>query len=131
MALLSREQIVEADDRKYDVVACPEWGGEVRLRSITGTQRDAFEQSLMQGNGADRKLNLRHARSKLIVLSAVDADGRSLFTSEDLNALGRKNAAPLDRLFDAAKALAGIGDKDVERLTEDFGETRDDDATSD
>ena len=26
MTLLSREQILETDDRKYEVVECPEWG---------------------------------------------------------------------------------------------------------
>ncbi len=131
MALLSREQILEADDRKYEVVECPEWGGDVRLRSITGTQRDAYEQSLMQSNGADRKMNLRNARVKLIVLCAVDQGGHSLFSTEDLSALGRKNAAPIDRLFDVCRKLAGMSAEDVDKLTEDFGATPDEDAISD
>jgi hypothetical protein len=132
MTLLSREQILETDDRKYEVVECPEWGGAVRLRSITGAQRDSYEQSVMQTSGADRKLNLRNARAKLIVLCAVDADGRSMFTADDLGALGRKNAAPIDRLFDACRKLAGMSAEDVDKLTEDFGATpADDDVTSD
>jgi hypothetical protein len=131
MALLGREEILAADDRKYETVECPEWGGEVRLKSISGTQRDAYEQSLIQSNGNDRKMNLRNARVKLIVLCAVDAEGRSLFSAEDVSALGRRNAAPIDRLFDTCKRLAGMGDDDVEKMTEDFGATRDEDATSD
>jgi hypothetical protein len=131
MAFLSREAILEADDKKYVTVACPEWGGDVRLGSISGSQRDAYESSVVQQNGSDRKVNLRNARAKLVVLTAVDEDGRALFTQDDLSALGRKNAAPLDRLFDAARKLIGMGDNDVEKLTEDFGATQDDDATSD
>lgn len=131
MGFLNRDQILEADDREYDTVPCPEWGGDVRLRSITGTQRDAYEQSLINGNGADRKMNLRNARVKLIVLSAVDETGRPLFNSDDVNQLGRKNAAPIDRLFDAARKLAGMSEQDVDKLSEDFGVTQDDDATSD
>lgn len=134
MALLTRNQIIgdEArDDRDYETVACPEWGGEVRLRSITGLQRDAYEQSVIQGNGSDRKMNLRHARSKLIVLCAVDENDRLLFTPEDLNALSKKNAAPLDRLFAACKRLAGLSDSDVNELTEDFGAARSDEPTFD
>lgn len=127
MALLSREEILEKDDRKYDVVDCPEWGGEVRLSSIKGSQRDAYEQSVIEQRGNDRKMNLRNARAKLIVLCAVDAEGRPLFTSDDLNALGRKNAAPLDRLFDACQKLAGMSREDVDKLTEDFGATPADD----
>ena len=130
MALLTRDQILDAEDRRFEDVACPEWGGHVRLRSITGTQRDAYEQSVIEQRGNDRKMNLRNARAKLIVLCAVDDTGRPLFSSEDLNALGRKNAAPIDRLFDACRKLAGMSPEDVDKLTEDFGATPDDDATS-
>ena len=131
MGFLTAEAIFAADDTEYSEVECPEWGGTVRLRSIKGTQRDAYEQSIIKQNGANREMNLRNARAKLIVLCAVDGEGRQLFSSEDVNRLGQKNAAPLDRLFDECKVLAGMSDKDVERLSEDFGATRDDDATID
>jgi hypothetical protein len=131
MALLNKEQILAAEDREYEIVPCPEWGGEVRLRSITGLQRDKYEQSLIQGNGSDRRMNLSNARVKLIVLCAIDEDGRQLFTSEDVSALGRKNAAPIDRLFDACKKLAGMSDEDVDRMVEDFGATQGEGDTSD
>jgi hypothetical protein len=128
---LTADEIFEADDTKYDEVECPEWGGTVRLRSIKGTQRDAYEESVISGNGADRKMNLRNARAKLIVLCAVGEDGRPLFTAEDVRRLGAKNAAPIDRLFDACRKLAGMTEQDVERLSEDFGATRGDDDTID
>lgn len=131
MSFLSRQQIIDADDVEYASVECPEWGGTVRLRSIRGTQRDAYEQSVISGSGADRKMNLRNARAKLIVLCAVDETGRPLFTAEDVTELGKKNAAPLDRLFDACRKLAGMSENDVERITEDFGATQDGDGTSD
>lgn len=130
MAFLTREDILEVDDRKYETVPCPEWGGDVRLRSISGTQRDAFEESLIKTNGNDRKVNMRNARAKLIILCAVDEDGRALFAADDLNALGRKNAAPLDRLFDVCQKLTGTSDGDLERMTEDFGVTPDDEPAS-
>jgi len=129
VAFLTRSDILEADDTRYETVACPEWGGDVRLRSISGAKRDAYESSLMEERGGSRKMNLRNARAKLIILTAVDEDGRPLFTADDLRALGAKNAAPLDRLFDAARKLAGMSDDDVEKMTENFGET-DDDAES-
>lgn len=131
MALLSRNQIVEADDVEYETVACPEWGGEVRLRSIRGTQRDAYEASLVVEKSGSRSMNLRNARAKLVILCAIDETDALLFSAEDLNALGRKNAKPLDRLFDACKRLAGLSDDDVDKLTEDFGAAQSDEATSD
>jgi hypothetical protein len=131
MGFLTRAEILDADDRRYDTVSCPEWGGDVRLRSISGRQRDAYEASLIDQRGTDRKLNLSNARAKLIVLCAVDGDGAPLFTAEDLRALSAKNAAPLDRLFDAAKVLIGMSDNDVKTLTEDFGAARSDGDISD
>jgi hypothetical protein len=131
MGFLTRDQIVEVDDTEYDVVACPEWGGDVRLRSIKGRQRDEYEQSLVVERGGSRQMNLRNARAKLIVLCAVDEQGNLLFSPDDLNMLGRKNAKPLDRLFDACRKLAGLSEDDVDKLTENFGAAQSDDATSD
>jgi hypothetical protein len=130
VAILSAEDILSADDRKFDVVPCPEWGGDVRIASITGTQRDAYEASIIQTNGNDRKVNMHNARVKLIVLCAVDEEGRKLFTSENLSALGRKNAAPIDRVFDGCRRLAGMSENDVERLVENFGDAPSDGDTS-
>ena len=134
MGFLTREQIIGSeavDDREFDTVPCPEWGGDVRLASISGRQRDEYEQSLIEQRGNDRRMNLRNARAKLIVLTAVGEDGRKLFTPEDLTDLGRKNAKPLDRLFSAAQKLTGLSNDDVTRLTENFGATPDDDSSTD
>lgn len=131
MAYLTRDTILAVDDRTYEDVEVPEWGGTVRLRSITGAQRDAYEQSLIEQRGSSRRMNMRNARAKLIVLCAVDEGGRPLFTEDDVRALGRKAAKPLDRLFDACRRLAGLSEDDVDRLTEDFGSAQSDDSTID
>jgi len=130
MALLSRDAILAADDREYEVVPCPEWGGEVRLRSLTGAERDAYEQSLVQTRGKSREMNLRNARAKLVALCAVDESGNRLFSDQDVAALGRKNAKPLDRLFDVARRLSGLSEDDVDRLTEDFDDAQSDTSTT-
>ena len=125
MALLSKEDIFAADDREFDTVDVPEWGGEVRIASISGTQRDKFEQSLILERGKDRKTNLTNLRAKLVALCAVDEGGKRMFTDEDVRRLGSKNAKPLDRVFEACQKLAGLSQEDVESLTEDFDETPD------
>lgn len=131
MGLLTREAILAAEDRTYEEVECPEWGGAVRLRSMTGAQRDRYEQSLIEQRGNNRTANLLNARAKLIVFCAVGADDQPLFSEADVRELGRKNAKPLDRLFDACRRLAGLSESDVEKLTEDFDDTQNDDSTSD
>jgi len=128
---LGRDAILDADDRVYDVVDCPEWGGKVRVRGLTGTQRDAYEASLMQSNGNDKKLNLANARAKMCVLAIVDGNGNPIFTSDDVRQLGRKSALPIERIFDAARRLSGMTQEDVDKLTENFGADPNGDGTSD
>lgn len=131
MGYLSAEAIFAADDTEYDEVDCPEWGGTVRIKSITGTARDAFEESLRDGKGKDAKVNLRNMRARLISLCAVDENGRRIFTKEQVGKLGAKNAKPLDRLFDACTQLIGMSEKDVETYVEDFVETPDEGSSTD
>ncbi|MCK9922456.1 hypothetical protein MXD61_11290 [Frankia sp. AgPm24] len=131
MPILGRDAILNTEDRATVDVECPEWGGTVRLRSITGAQRDAFEQSCLIQKGRERRVNMRNARAKLIILCAVDETGAPLFGDIDLAALGRRNAKPIDRLYEAAQKLCGLGEDDMADLTEDFGVAQDEDSTTD
>lgn len=129
---LSREAIFAADDVDYADVDVSEWGSpgdKLRIKSISGTQRDAYEASMIEERGKDRKMNLRNARSKLIVLCAVDEHGKKLFTEQaDVNRLGAKNARVVERVFDACRKIAGLSEEDVDSLVTDFDETPDEDS---
>jgi len=112
--MLTRDQILSADDLKRETVAVPEWGGDVIVRTMTGTERDAFEASLQGGKGG--KLNLANIRARLVSRTAVDDAGARLFTEADIEAVGGKSAAALDRCFAVAQRLNGLSAKDVEDL---------------
>lgn len=131
MALLSKEAILAADDRQVRDVPVPEWGGEVRMRGMTGRERDAYEASIIDQRGGERKVILANARAKLVAKCAIDEAGALMFTPDDVRALGGKSAVALERLFDAARELSGMAEGDVERLAENFGDDPSDDATSD
>lgn len=112
--MLTREAILAADDLPKVEVAVPEWGGgSVWIRSFTGAERDAWEQAMM-GAGAGR--TVENIRARLVVLTAVDANGVRLFADEDADALGSKSARALDRLFTAAARLNGLTRQDVKDL---------------
>lgn len=111
---LGRDQILEADDLTYDDVNVPEWGGVVRVRALTGTERDKFEASLA-GNG--KKMSLENVRAKLVASCIVDAEGQQLFAQSDVTKLGHKSAIALNRVFDVAQRLSGLTDDDVEDLS--------------
>ena len=107
MAILNKSAILSAEDLKTETVAVPEWGGEVRVRTLTGTERDAFESGLVAEDG--KKRNLDNLRARLLALAIVDERGARLFNDGDAALLGGKSAAVLDRLFDVAQRLNGIG----------------------
>ena len=117
MALLSKEQILKADDLKSEIVEVPEWGGDVKVRMMTGTERDSFETSIFDAKGKDSKVNMKNLRAKLIVLTVINDAGEKLFIDADIENLGGKSAKALDRIFAVAQRINGIGQKEVEELT--------------
>lgn len=121
--LLSREQILGAEDRKTEDVEVPEWGGTVRVRALSGTERDAYEAGIVQIRGdGSRKFTLQNARARLVSLALVDEAGNRMFTEADVAQLGEKSATALERVFDVARRLSGLAEGDVEGLVEGFGD---------
>lgn len=116
MGLLTREQILSADDLAPTVVAVPEWGGEVRVRGLTGAERDAFEAALFMEDGKRRRLNLVNVRAKLVAMACIDEKGGRLFTEADAEALGQKSGLALTRVADCVQKLSGLTDEDVQEL---------------
>lgn len=114
MALLNAAQIEAVDDRKHEDVHVPEWDGDVRVIGLTGTDRDAYEASFVDAKGKPAAQRLRNIRAKLLVKCLVDEDGKRLFTDDKAQVLGAKNGAVVDRLFDVARRLSGIGQGSVE-----------------
>lgn len=116
--LLDRAAILAFKDQQFEEVECPEWGGVVRLCSLTGAERDAFEDAILTqpDKSGQRRVITANIRARLVALTAVDAQGQRLFTDADVAALGAKNAAALDRLFAASQRLSGLSKGDVEEL---------------
>lgn len=120
--LLNREAILKADDLPKELVEVPEWGGYVYVRTLTGLERDAFEESVTQQRGKSIKMNLRNIRAKLVALSVVDEGGKRIFSDADAKFLGEKSASALDRIFEVAQRLSGLRDEDVEELAKNSEE---------
>jgi hypothetical protein len=115
---LTRDAILAAVDIVTETVDVPEWGGKVLVKGLTGQQRDAFERTMTEQRGKKVETNLANFRAKLVVWSVVDEGGNRLFSAADAEALGRKSAAALQRVFEVASRLSGLSVEDVEELTE-------------
>lgn len=121
MTLLSKNEIFAADDRKTEDVAVPEWGGTVRLRGLSGAERDEYEASMQKQVGGKQVQDLRNFRARLVALSAINEDGTTLFEQNEVAALSRRSSVALSRLFDVACRLSGITDEDVADLEGNSG----------
>lgn len=118
--LLTKDAILAANDLITEDVDVPEWGGTVRVRAISGTERDTFEQTIVTRRGKNVQTNLANIRAKMVALCVVDEAGQRLFNDSDVAALGKKSAAALDRVFTVAQRLAGLTDEDVDELAENL-----------
>ena len=128
MSVLTRDEILAADDIQTEVVEVPEWAGSVIVQGLTGSERDAFEKTIisnMDGKGPP-KSDLRNFRAKLAAWSIVDEDGKRVFSQADVVALGAKSAAALQRVFNVAQRLSGLSEEDIEELTKNSEELQSD-----
>jgi hypothetical protein len=114
MSLLSAEEILRANDIEAVFVDVPEWGAgaQVKVRVLSGAERDAWETSLPE-HKEDRMVNIR---ARLCAACMVDEAGLPLFGPEQIAALGMKSGAVLDRIFDAAQRINGLRKEDVDAL---------------
>lgn len=109
--LLDRLAILSAPDITTEDVAVPEWGGAVRVTTMSGIARDAFSASLAGGKEGEAKPTFVAA---LVAATVVDCTGRAVFTTADVAALSAKSAVALERVAAVASRLNGLGVGDVE-----------------
>ena len=119
--LLTKDAILAASDMEYEIVDVPEWGGQVRVRSLTGTERDAFESSMLEGSGKNQKISTKDIRAKLCARTIVDMEDKRLFNDGEIAKLGAKSAAALDRVYTVASRLSKVSNEDVEELAKNSG----------
>jgi hypothetical protein len=104
---LSIDQMLESADIQYITVSVPEWGGEVRLGSITaGDMLNEIDQSKILG---DRESTIR-----LIVRSIVGPDGERVPSADVepfVQRFLKKDIRVINRLAEAALRLNGVGIK--------------------
>jgi len=118
MGLLNRTQILAAQDLPRETVSCPEWGGDVIVKTMTAGEREAFEKSAL---GSDGKLTPGQIRARMAAATVVDESGAAVFTTADVEALNNKASPPLVRIFDVAQRLNGMGTKETAELAKNSG----------
>jgi hypothetical protein len=126
LKLLNRDAILAADDQQTVDIDVPEWGGQVRIRSLSGSERDHYLASLytMKPNGQGgmevASVNVQGSAARLVSLVTIDDTGGRLFSEADVLALDAKNGVALDRVFKAASKLSRLN-QTIDQVKADLG----------
>jgi hypothetical protein len=104
MAILSIEQILQADDIPSEVVSVPEWGGEVKVRGLSRASFERINKASevvvpATGPGQQPTTTRDEARfSEQLFLACVV---EPVFAEEHLDALRDKSISALNRVYEA------------------------------
>lgn len=118
-AFLTIQQILAADTPTIESVPCPEWGGDVFVRTVSANKQDKFDARYQRN--ADGVLNLEGYRADMVAMCLCDDNGEFLNPSpSEVTALGGCNGAAVDRIFAVCQVLTGNGpsEKDTEKNSE-------------
>ena len=127
MGLLNKLAILGAEDLKHEDVEVPQWGGTVRVRMMTGAERDEFRSALASEEDG---VPVGKFSAALLVATCVDENGARLFTMEDMDALAEKSAASLDAPAAVAMRLNGLGGGAVQAAVKNSASGQSDDSGS-
>ncbi len=120
---LTRKEILEAQDFRLEPVDVPEWGGVVYVKTMSGEERDRFEDEVVKRRDEKTGMPTSIVGLKVLVVSltACDAEGKRLFGGEgDEAKLAAKSAAAIDRLFAKSQELSHLTDEAVGELAAGF-----------
>lgn len=97
--LLTKADIIAADDLKTEVVPVPEWGGDVQIKMLSLGQ---VEEIRGQCETEQFKGKFHYL---MLVTSMVDEAGQPLFQLNELDALAKKSGAALTRCLDVCNSI--------------------------
>jgi hypothetical protein len=124
--LLSKSEILGAEDLKHEDVHVPQWGGSVRIRMMTGAERDEFRSSVSD----EGCVAVGTFAAALLAATCIDEAGIRLFTMGDMAALQAKSATSLDGPAAVAIRLNGLSVTAVEDAEKNLSSTQSDDSGS-
>jgi hypothetical protein len=117
MALLNRNQILEAKDIKTKVIPVSEWGGDIMIKQLSAKEynditmnmvniRKMAAKQLSSKKNADENLEdainelaIKNQKILLIIKSVVDENMKPLFTEADMELLYQKNTNVIDKII--------------------------------
>lgn len=106
--LLSADQILRAEDKDFEDIDIPLWGGTVRIQALSAAQTIEFVDSLK--SPAAKK----NSNTKIVLMSCVDAEGNFIFTKDQLAQLKEKSLKVLNQVANRCLILNELSDEEPE-----------------
>ena len=115
-ALLTKNAILEVQDRSFEDVEVKEWNGTVRIAGLSGEAAMKFSEKMVEldGKGRVKSVKMGNFMAELLAMTIVNDQFKPVFDENDIQALGKKSAAVLKRLSDVAMLLSGLGETALE-----------------
>lgn len=109
---LTKDQILSADDMGLLAVNVPEWGGDVYIRVMSVSERDAYEREWI----GKRETGVENFRTKFLQRVLCDESGKLLFSPNETDSLSVKSAKVMGRLWEKAMKHNALMESDVQEL---------------
>ena len=133
MALLTRNQILEAKDIKTKDIEVPEWGGTIRIKQLSAKEynditmnmvniRKMAAKQLSSKKNSDENLEdainemaIKNQKILLIIKSIVDENMKPLFTEADMELLYQKNTNVIDKIIAEIEEFNAVSSEDAKK----------------
>lgn len=113
MTTLDRNGLFGKAKVRYCYVGLPD-GDKVRLRSLSEKEKSAFETDILSTKGAPRRDRMEDAKRRLMILCAVDDEGKQLLTRADMEQLEEMDGAITSLIYNKAREHCGFEEDDLE-----------------
>lgn len=122
MARLSRAELLQkaaamVGNWPTDELDIPELGGSVRVRGISGADRQQIVNKARIKKGPRKgEIDDEQFRAGMLAASLIDDEGAPLLQYDDLAVLSQLPAGLVDRVMGTVNRLSGFGEKEEEAL---------------
>lgn len=112
--LLTAEEILNTPDLPTKQIWVPEWDADILIRCMTGRERDEFENWLIREKSVDG--GPPNVRARFLSMTICTENSTLIFTPAQIDALGEKSGAALERLFAEAQIYNRVTPADLDEL---------------
>lgn len=101
--MLSAEDILNKQDYKTEIVDVPEWGGKVKIKSLSAIDVDKLINN-------DDSMIIKAVNT--VVSGCIDEAGNKLFTLDDVEKLCEKSQEPITNISHKILVITGLVKED-------------------